>query len=294
MRNKIIMTALIVVALVVTACASAQPQVGGKPVVGVQPVERTVAGVPAPEAAGGSVSDTALPQGTTEQMIIRRATLELVVSDTEKTVAEVTRIVTGLGGYVSDSNVFRVDGQLQATLTVRVPVKDYENALAQFKGLAVRVQRETTGTENVTMEYTDLNARLKNLELTEKELQELLTEVREKTGKAEDVLAVYNRLAEIRGQIEQIKGRMQYLENLVDMTTISLTLIPDILAKPVVEPGWRPLETLRNALAALVVVLQGLVNVLIYVAVFSLLLIPLIVLILLIRVWQRRRRRAQV
>ncbi len=294
MRNKIIMTALIVVALVVTACASAQPQVGGKPVVAVQPVERTVAGVPAPEAAGGSVADTALPQDTTKQMIIRRAMLELVVSDTEKTVAEVTRIVTGLGGYVSDSNVFRVDGQLQATLTVRVPVKDYENALAQFKGLAVRVQRETTGTENVTMEYTDLNARLKNLELTEKELQELLTEVREKTGKAEDVLAVYNRLAEIRGQIEQIKGRMQYLENLVDMTTISLTLIPDILAKPVVEPGWRPLETLRNALAALVVVLQGLVNVLIYVAVFSLLLIPLIVLILLIRVWQRRRRRAQV
>jgi len=227
-------------------------------------------------------------------MIIRRATLELVVTDTEKTVAEVTRIVTSLGGYVSDSNVFRVDGQLQATLTVRIPVKDYENALAQFKGLAVRVQRETTGTENVTMEYTDLTARLKNLELTETELQALLSEVREKTGKAEDVLAVYNRLTEIRGQIEQIKGRMQYLKNLVDMTTISLTLIPDILAKPVVEPGWRPLETLRNALAALVVVLQGLVNLLIYVAVFSLLLIPLVVLILLIRVWQRRRRQAQV
>lgn len=293
MRNKVILTALIVVALVITACASAQPQVGREPVVAVQPVERLVVGGAASEAQSGSVADTTLPQGTTEQMIIRRATLELVVSDTEKSVAEVTRIVTGLGGYVSDSNVFRVDGQLQATLTVRVPVKDYENALAQFKGLAVRVQRETTGTENVTMEYTDLTARLKNLELTETELQALLSEVREKTGKAEDVLAVYNRLTEIRGQIEQIKGRMQYLENLVAMTTISLTLIPDVLAKPVVEPGWRPLETLRNALAALVVVLQGVVNVLIYVAVFSLLLIPLIVLILLIRVWQRRRRQAQ-
>lgn len=292
MRNKVVITALIVVTLVITACASAQPQVGREPVVAVQPVERLVVGGSS-EAQSGSVADTTLPQGTTEQMIIRRATLELVVSDTEKSVAEVTRIVTGLGGYVSDSNVFRVDGQLQATLTVRVPVKDYENALAQFKGLAVRVQRETTGTENVTMEYTDLSARLKNLELTETELQALLSEVREKTGKAEDVLAVYNRLTEIRGQIEQIKGRMQYLENLVAMTTISLTLIPDVLAKPVVEPGWRPLETLRNALAALVVVLQGVVNVLIYVAVFSLLLIPLVVLILLIRVWQRRRKQAQ-
>ena len=293
MRNRIILTALIVVALLITACASAPPQVGREPVISEQPVERTVVGGSAPEAYGGPVADTALPQGTTEQMIIRRANLELVVTDTEKTVAEVTRIVTGLGGYVSDSNVFRVSGQLQATLTVRIPVKDYENALAQFKGLAVRVERETIGTENVTMEYTDLTARLKNRELTETELQALLSEVREKTGKAEDVLAIYNRLTEIRGQIEQIKGRMQYLENLVDETTVSLTLIPDILAKPVVEPGWRPLETLRNALAALVVVLQGLLDILIYVVVFAVLLLPLVVLIVLIRVWQRRRKQAQ-
>ncbi|MCC7353901.1 MAG: hypothetical protein IT330_09105, partial [Anaerolineae bacterium] len=91
MRNRIILTALMVVALAITACASAQPQVGRGPVVGVQPVEKVVREVPgAPEAQGGSVSDTAAQPPTTEQMIIRRANLELVVTDTEKTVAEVT------------------------------------------------------------------------------------------------------------------------------------------------------------------------------------------------------------
>lgn len=287
MRNKLFLTALIVLGLLVSACASPRPAPEA-------PVEKVVVGrapAAAPSAGGASQDAASLPSG--EQMIIRRANLELIVKDTEKAIAEISRIVAELQGYVADSNVYRVNEQLQATLTVRVPAKDLDKALSQFKALAVRVQRETTGTENVTEEYTDLEARLKNLELTEKELQELLSEVRQKTGKAEDVLAVYNRLTEIRGEIERIKGRMRYLSNLVDLATVSITLIPDVLAKPVVEPGWRPLETLRNAVAALITVLRVLVDLLIYVLVFALLLIPLVLAIVLIRVWQKRRRRAE-
>ncbi len=290
MRNKIVLAALLVAGLLIAACASPAPEAPPEAPVESLAVGRMPSAEPA-KASGAGQDLASSPAG--DQMIIRRANLELIVKDTEKAMAENSRIVAELQGYVADSNVFRVNEQLQATLTVRVPAKDMDKAMSQFKALAVRVERETTGTENVTEEYTDLEARLKNLELTEKELQELLSEVRQKTGKAEDVLAVYNRLTEIRGEIERIKGRMRYLSNLVDLATITVTLIPDVLARPVVKPGWRPLETLRNAVAALITVLQALVNLLIYVLVFATLLIPLVLAIILIRVWQRRRQRAR-
>jgi hypothetical protein len=69
-----------------------------------------------------------------------------------------------------------------------------------------------------------LSAQLRNLEATEEELLVLLTEVREKTRRAEDVLAVHREVTNIRGQIEQIKGRMQYLERMTALATINVEL----------------------------------------------------------------------
>ena len=142
-------------------------------------------------------------------------------------------------------------------------------------------------------------AQLTNLEATEVELRELLAEVRQKTQKAEDVLAVYRELTTIRGEIERVKGRMQYLSTMTALATSNVDLIPDVLAKPVVEPGWRPLETLKNAGRALVNTLKGLVDVLIWfvivvVPVLILIAIPIVLVVLLIR-WLRAagRRKAQ-
>ena len=117
--------------------------------------------------------------------------------------------------------------------------------------------------------------------------------MRQKTQKAEDVLAVHRELTTIRGQIEQLKGRMQYLSTMTAMATANVELIPDVLAKPVVEPGWRPLETLKNAGRALVNTLKGLVDALIWIVVavapvLILIAIPIVLIVLAIR-WLRRR-----
>jgi len=120
-----------------------------------------------------------------------------------------------------------------------------------------------------------------------------LTEVRQKTQKAEDVLQVYQELSRIRGEIERVKGRIQYLGNLTALATLNVELIPDILAKPVVEPGWRPLETLKNASRGLVNAFKTLVDVLIYlvILVLPILLIVAGVIYLIIRLLRRLFRR---
>jgi len=244
---------------------------------------------PAAQPAPGVANDT-------ERMIIRTVDLSLVVTDAEPAMQSITDMVTGMGGYVADSSAWREGEQLRARITVRIPAGDLDDAIAAIKALAVRVERENVSGQDVTEEFTDLSAQLVNLEAAEKELRELLAEVRQRTQQAEDILQVYRELTNIRGEIERVKGRMQYLSTLTALATLNIELIPDILARPVVEPGWRPLETLRNAGRALVNALKGLANALIWLVIYVLPLliliaIPIVLVILLIRWLVRRARR---
>lgn len=109
----------------------------------------------------------------------------------------------------------------------------------------------------MTEQYTDLQSRLRNPEATGAQLQKIM----ERADKTEDVLAVYNQLSQTRGEIEQVKGRIQYLERSAALSSITVDLIPDSLAQPIAVGGWRPTGTARSAIEALVRTLQGLADV---------------------------------
>ena len=227
-------------------------------------------------------------------MLIRNGTLSLVVMDTNAAVNKIKSIVQSLQGYVINSNTFHQGEQLRAQMTLRVPAESFDVAMEQLKGVATRVEKEVTSGQDVTEAYTDLQSRLKTLQTTESELQKLLTQVRERSSKAEDILAVYRELTAIQSQIEQVKGRMQYYERLTDMSTINIDLTPDALSKPIVVAGWRPGETASEALRNLVKALQWAVDALIVIVLYIIpillvLSLPLIVLILIVRKLGRRK-----
>jgi hypothetical protein len=227
-------------------------------------------------------------------MIVHTAELSLVVTDAEESLGQIKSIVSVLDGYVADTRLWREEEQVRGWVTVRVPAESVDEALTQFKALAVRVERESSGSEDVTEEYTDLSARLRNLEATELELLELLKTVRERTGKAEDILAVHREITSIRGQIEQLKGRMQYLEKTSSMAALTIELIPDALARPISVRGWQPRGTLASALRSLLQTLQVIGDGAIW-AMFYILPVIIVLLLPLAGVWLfwRRRRRRQ-
>jgi hypothetical protein len=258
------------------------------------------AAVPAPAGGAPAQTDAAANTGAgdADRMIVRTADVSMIVADAEPVMQSITALVTAADGYIADSRAWREQDQIRGSISARIPAEKLDGTLGAIKKLATRVERENIGGKDVTEEYSDLNAQLVNLEATEKELRELLTEVRQKTQKAEDILQVYQELTKVRGEIERVKGRMQYLGNLTALATVNIELIPDILAKPVVEPGWRPLETLKNAGRALVNALKGLVDIAIWLTIYLLPLllvvaIPIILLILLVRWLSRRRRRSK-
>ncbi len=297
MRKLALGIVVLVLLIAAAGCAARAPQPAA-PVMVEQVVERPAA--QAAPASGESAYDTAATSNSapddTGRMIVRTADLSVVVTDAAQAQQSVVDAVQGMGGYVADSSAWREGEQLRARITVRVPADKLDALLAAIKGQAVRVEQENVKGQDVTEEYTDLNAQLTNLEATEVELRELLDEVREKTQKAEDVLQVYRELTNIRAEIERTKGRMQYLSTMTAMATANVDLIPDVLAKPVVEPGWRPLETLKDAGRALVNALKGLVNALIWLVIYVVpilivIAIPVVLVVLAIRWLVRRSRR---
>jgi len=285
--------------ITLAGCAAATPQVVyGEKTSARQAAAPAVAPKPATGGvAESSANDAALDVATTERMIILTGNLSLVVKDATASIEQIKQLAAGMGGYVVNSNAYDDGEAVRGTINIRVPADKFNEALTQIKALAERVRSENTNGQDVTEEYTDLSARQRNLEATETELLELLATVRQKTGKAEDILAVYRELTTIRGQIEQLKGRTQYLERMTAMSTIQIELIPSVSAKPISSPGWQPGETLRESFRALVSALQTVVDITIrfVVAVLPVLIIiaiPIVLLVLLIRWLVRRRKKA--
>ena len=277
-----------------------------------QSVENFAAGAPAVEApapqrdvmqesAAGDAGSVVV-QGETApdpRKIIYQAFLSIVVKDPAASLKDVEALANSAGGYVSQSQLNQYYGDLmRGQIVIRVPAENYQSTLDAIRALGIRVINENSDASDVTAEYTDLEAQLRNLEAAERELQAMLTEVRERpNAKPSDILEVYNALTEKRGQIEQVKGRLQYLASQVSLSTITADLVPDEGQKPVVEEGWQPLVTVKNALRTLVSVMQGLVDtaitlLIVVVPILLLLAVPIVLIILLIR-WLRRRRKSK-
>jgi hypothetical protein len=257
------------------------------------PVEEQLAGEMAlPAESGRAAADySGADYAGIERLIIRNAWLDLVVPDTEAALDEVNDLVDELGGYVVESNLNQYQEGLQAYVTLRIPAESLDDALARIRALATEVRGERVSGQDVTEDYVDLQSRLRYLEATEKRLLEFLEEAED----TEAALAVYENLQQIQADIEQVKGKIQFLEQSAAMATVTLEIIPDELAQPIQVGGWHPEGTLRNAFQTLIRVLQFLVDAAIVILVLIVpvlvaIAIPIAGLFFLIRAIVRRRR----
>ncbi len=242
------------------------------------------------DSAKGAEAGALAPGVTVPQpMIVRRAEMRIIAGDTTKVVDAVTKAAESAGGYVSDSSIWREGELLRAKLTLRVPSGKLTSTLASIRALAKRVDNETITSEDVSQEYVDLESRVRNLEATETELLELLKVARVNSRKATDVLEVHQQLSSIRGEIEQVRGRMRYLSQVTAMSSIGVEVVPDAITKPVVEPGWRPLVVAKDASRALVGVMQFFATAAIWFVIYVLPIVGILALMI-VGAWKLSRR----
>jgi len=218
-------------------------------------------------------------------MIIRNGELSLIVRSVVDTRDEIARLAVRLQGYVVSSWVSGEKEEMRGQISLRVPDDRFEEALAQLRKLAVRVESESTSSRDVTEEYVDLEARLKNAQATESQYVAILN----KATTVEDILRVYDSLSRVRREIEQIKGRMKYLERTSSMSLIGVSLRPVTTTAPLVPVGWHVLEVLKSAIRGVVTLGQWLVTLVIWLIMLA----PIWGTVLGIFLWRRRRKKVK-
>ncbi len=191
----------------------------------------TIAGIGGGGRRDPYYSSLTFPQGTSlsnvslaaDRMIVQTGNINLKVSDVAETLESIKQVTASLGGYVVASSWQGEENTNSANISIRVPAEKYDSATGSLRDLAIEVLSENTLAQDVTEEYTDLEAQLRNLEATESRYLALL----EKAESVEEMLEVEEVLSETRGRIEQTEGRMQYLERTSATSLIDIYLVEE-------------------------------------------------------------------
>ena len=142
------------------------------------------------------------------RLIVRTGSVQMVVNQISVAIDGIKQISSRYGGYIVSSQQWKEGDRNIGSISIRVLAENYDQAITDIKSLGKSVTNEATNSQDVTEEYTDLNAKVKNLQTTESQLQKIM----ETAAKTEDILAIQRELTNVRGQIDQAKGRMQYLQ----------------------------------------------------------------------------------
>ncbi len=215
-----------------------------------------------------------------ESKIRKSGSINLTVESLEEANDKVLDILDNYNGSVVSSNESGVGNNKSISITLKVPVKYFEDLFEEVKDIEGEVDYASYYTDDVTQEYTDLQSRLKNLKATETQLVKIL----ETADTVEDTLAVFNQLSSTRSQIEVLEGQIKYLDNQVDYSYLTVNLSLSDVGKEVKDEKWEPFGVVKSAFSALVDFGIGIVDMLIWVIVFSpVILIPLAIVLLIIK-----------
>jgi uncharacterized protein DUF4349 len=215
--------------------------------------------------------------------VIRTAQIAVEVKNGsfDGTLDRLFAISTTLGGYISGSVANADTGSLRTgTITFQVPADKFSEAISEVRGLGT-VQNLAIGGQDVSAQYVDLQARLKNAEAQRDAMLALL-------GKAQtvsEIIAVQTQLGQITAQVEQLKGQIAYYDKATTFSTISVSVHEAAVAfKPANTDSW-------GFSAAFLQGLHGFVSTLNYILVGVGYALPVLLLLVFgLFAWRLRRR----
>jgi len=216
-----------------------------------------------------SLSSDVIPN----RMITKESFLSLVVKNVSDAQKKILKETKKLGGFVVQSYFNNPQEIASATITVRIPVKKLDQALTEFKKLAVKVVSESLLDSDITKEYNDIEARLNTLYKTKFKLEEII----KKASRISEILEAQRELTNIQQEIDTLIGQKQYLEKNAAFAKITIYLSTDELTLPYTPiDNWSPKLVFKQAVRSLVLFLRKIVTFLIWLFVYLPLIIPLI------------------
>lgn len=245
-----------------------------------------------PEAAGmeqgvaGVQSQNAAFETGLHKKLIYRANVVMEVEDYAKAQTEIRNLVAVSGGYLVEFNEDQSRYELGGSFVLKVPANGFSAFLDRLEQLKPKSMQRNIQGQDVSEEYVDLESRLKVKEATEARYLKFM----EAATQTEQLVEYVNELERIQTDIEQIKGRMRYIDSNVAYSTIEIRVYQPDAAKMAItdeDPGL--LDRMKNALTGSIEVLSLLAQ---WLVVFLAGALPLLVIasIILVPVWIYRRK----
>ena len=230
--KKLALLVPLVLVLAVAACNSGSESTAGSTAGGGDVAEGSVevsAGGVGSKANDGSAQVSAVPQ--VGPQIVKTASLGLGIAhgSFDDKVGEAHAVADSFGGFVVQSFASQGSGNriAEGSLVLRIPAESYDPALSRLRGLGKVESLEESG-QDVSKEFVDLNARIRQLRAVEAQLLQLLQQANDVPA----ALAVQSQLSQVQLDLEQARGRLQYLDNRVAFATISMSMHELVVVAP--------------------------------------------------------------
>lgn len=168
--------------------------------------------------AGRSMVASFADDSQIDTKIITSASLNLEVQNLETFEAELKTLLSQFKASINNQSRNDYDRRMESNFTIRVPSSNFDQLFEALKPLAKKVENQSINLQDVTEQFIDVESRIKNRKALEERYRELLKQAKN----VNDILTIERQLNQIRSEIESQEGRLKYLNDQVDMSTIQL------------------------------------------------------------------------
>lgn len=178
----------------------------------------------------------------TDRKLIRSGAMDLIVKSPAETAAKIRQLAERMGGFLVSSQVSGAEDAVSGSVTIRVPAARFEEARAEIRKLALRIDSDHIEAQDVTKDYVDRQAQLRNLRAQEEQYLGILKRART----VKDTLEVSEQLNDVRSQIEQQQAEFEALSKQIETVAFTVSLRAEVDMQ-VFGLHWRPLLRLKIA-----------------------------------------------
>jgi hypothetical protein len=167
------------------------------------------------------VPQPSTPSTADSAKVVKTGSLQIEVrrDAVRSTMSSLVSAANGLGGYAADTRTSEGADNPTGTLTLRVPAASFDDLIARVRSIG-DVRSSTTHGQDVTGQYTDIQARLAALNATRGQLLTIL----QRASAIGDVLAVQDRLNDVQSQIDQLQGQQKVLDDQTSYASLSVDI----------------------------------------------------------------------
>jgi len=228
------------------------------------------------------------PTTQKNRLVVQESSLSLVVKNVRETSDQIVNYAKQNEGFMVSQSLSNPEEAPFATISVRIPSPKLPQVLTYYRELAIKVSSENLLGTDVTDEYVDIDARLATLNKTKAKFEEIMG----KATTVQDILNVQRELISLQDQIDALKGRQDFLTKTAQLAKVTVYLSTDEFSLPYAPSDtFRPEVIFKKAVRSLVSTLRGLAENLMWIAVFSVIWVPVLVIGIIIYRWYQRRTR---